>query len=252
MAARRSRDAARADPAAVGHAGGGGGALPPSTALAFGQVDRLPAWSLNFVAVPLMAVVQIGRPGAGGARHACRRPRGCRPAVVARLAARGITESARVVDVAPWAAPYVPPPAVWLAVLQSWCAGAAPGGCRTGAPAERAAAAWSIGPAARGSHRRRATVDGQSASALPLRRPTVPPAESAERLDGARGHGAGSASPSWTWRRAMPLLVRFPGRPTLLVDAGGAAAGSRFDVGARVVAPALWALGRAAARQPSL
>src|SRR5207249_4842880 len=38
------------------------------------------------------------------------------------------------------------------------------------------------------------------------------------------------------------LLVRFPGGPTMLVDAGGFAR-SRFDVGARVVAPALRALG---------
>lgn len=38
------------------------------------------------------------------------------------------------------------------------------------------------------------------------------------------------------------LLVRFPGGPTMLIDAGGFAR-SRFDVGARVVAPALRALG---------
>jgi competence protein ComEC len=37
-------------------------------------------------------------------------------------------------------------------------------------------------------------------------------------------------------------LVRFPDDSTMLVDAGGSS--GRFDVGARVVSPALWALGR--------
>jgi competence protein ComEC len=38
-------------------------------------------------------------------------------------------------------------------------------------------------------------------------------------------------------------LIRFPGGTTWLVDAGGSVAGSRFDVGARIVAPALRAQG---------
>ena len=39
------------------------------------------------------------------------------------------------------------------------------------------------------------------------------------------------------------LLLRFPGGATMLVDAGGRPAGSRFDVGGRVVGPALRAHG---------
>ena len=39
------------------------------------------------------------------------------------------------------------------------------------------------------------------------------------------------------------VLVQLPDRRSLLVDAGGSMSGSTFDIGGRVVAPALWALG---------
>jgi competence protein ComEC len=42
---------------------------------------------------------------------------------------------------------------------------------------------------------------------------------------------------------ADAVLVQLPDRRSLLVDAGGSITGSTFDVGGRVVAPALWALG---------
>jgi competence protein ComEC len=39
------------------------------------------------------------------------------------------------------------------------------------------------------------------------------------------------------------VLLRMPHAPPMLVDAGGAGRASRFDVGARIVSPSLWALG---------
>src|SRR5204863_292534 len=53
------------------------------------------------------------------------------------------------------------------------------------------------------------------------------------------------------WLRVIALdvgqgdatLIRFPDGRTWLVDAGGTLAGSRFDIGARIVAPALRAQG---------
>jgi competence protein ComEC len=39
------------------------------------------------------------------------------------------------------------------------------------------------------------------------------------------------------------ILVQLPDRRSLLVDTGGSLTGSTFDIGGRVVAPALWALG---------
>ena len=60
------------------------------------------------------------------------------------------------------------------------------------------------------------------------------------------GAAAGAA-----WLRVVALdvgqgdatLIRFPDGRTWLVDAGGTLAGSRFDIGARIVAPALRAQG---------
>jgi competence protein ComEC len=39
------------------------------------------------------------------------------------------------------------------------------------------------------------------------------------------------------------LLVQLPDRRSVLVDTGGSLSGSTFDIGGRIVAPALWALG---------
>jgi competence protein ComEC len=39
------------------------------------------------------------------------------------------------------------------------------------------------------------------------------------------------------------VLLQLPDRRSVLVDTGGSLSGSRFDIGGRVVAPALWALG---------
>jgi competence protein ComEC len=42
---------------------------------------------------------------------------------------------------------------------------------------------------------------------------------------------------------ADSILVQLPDRRSLLVDAGGSLTGGSYDVGGRVIAPALWALG---------
>ena len=39
------------------------------------------------------------------------------------------------------------------------------------------------------------------------------------------------------------ILVQLPDRRSLLIDTGGSMSGSRFDIGGRIVAPAVWALG---------
>jgi competence protein ComEC len=210
------------------------GSLAPIVAFTFAQITAA-GLALNFIAVPLMSLVQV----AGLAVVACGavHPLLAWPAgVVATLAARGITESARAVDLAPWLAPHVPPPPLWLAALVValwWGAWWLPR-----RRLRRACAAlWACGMLAIVMGRPVSTVD--AGTWLPRRVAPCPvPLEQ------------GPLEPGPGWLRVTFLdvgqggaaLARFPDGRSLMVDAGGAAA-SRFDIGARVVVPALWALG---------
>jgi competence protein ComEC len=200
-------------------------ALFPVAAFVFSRVT-FAGLALNFAAIPLMTVAQV----AGMAvlpLSALSRPAGLGAGFVAHLGAAGLVNSARLADYAPWLAMRVPPPS-WLAI----------GGYYAGW------AAWLGLPA---SVRARTTLE--------------------RSLAVARRFGIAAVAASGLWILASPLrssqpsgdtqlmvtfldvgqadaaLVRFPDGRLLLVDTGGQRGPSTFDVGSRVVAPALWAIG---------
>ena len=190
-------------------------ALLPVSALLFSRVTGA-GLVLNLIAVPLMGVVQIaalvtaladGVPVIAG-------PAGW----VAHLAAQGLTGSANLVTLVPWSTARVPPPDVFMvtayytaiAVMFLW---------RRRVPRAIAVVAWVAATLA---------VTGV--------------------VDPRLVHGAGSRS--GTLRITMfdvgqgeSILLETPDGRRMLVDTGGAPFGGSLGIGARVIAPALWARG---------
>ncbi len=206
------------------------GAVGPVTAYAFGQAT-LAGLVLNFAAVPLMTLVQAAALVllAGAAIHPVL---AVVPAAVARWAAAGIVGSAGLVDVVPWSTWTLAPPPLWLAaaVVGAW---GLLWRARVGRRLRVAiAAVWLGGVVAIGSGRvpARPLFEAGQRDA-PCRAPELPPGTAWLRVV-ALDVGQGDAT-----------LIRFPDGTTWLVDAGGTLASSRFDVGARIVAPALRAQG---------
>jgi competence protein ComEC len=166
---------------------------------------------LNFIAIPAMAVVQLAGLAliavGGWWEHAA-----TGTAWVAHASVQALVRSAALVDVAPWTSWRVPPPPIW-SVVAFYAATA--GALLRGSPWRR----WS----------------GAAAALLAVVIATAP--------------GLERRSPRAKWLRitmldvgqAEAIAVQFPSGQSLLVDAGGVASG--FDVGERVVVPALWALG---------
>jgi competence protein ComEC len=185
--------------------------LPVSAAL-FSRVSLL-GLVLNFIAIPAMTVVQLAGLAAvacagwweGGAVWSGR---------IADAAASWLVGSSLAVDAAPWLVWRVPPSAlVWTAMFYAGLAGIV--WTRVWRWPRQAAAAL-------------------AACGLVV----IVTAPGLERAGPAGGRlrvtvldvGQGDA-----------ILVQFPDQHALLVDAGGSS--SAFDIGGRVVTPALWALG---------
>ena len=188
--------------------------LTPISASLFSRVT-FAGLALNLAAIPLMTAVQCGsmlllllawiHPGAASALGA-----------FVHYAATALVETSRLVALAPWLARDVPPPAWWLcAVYYALCV------------------AWLIV-----AQRRRLLVAGvalagallvsgraPAASGVPLR---VPPG--VLRLV-VLDVGQGDAT-----------VAVLPDHTAILIDAGGLA-GTSYDIGGRVVVPALRALG---------
>lgn len=197
-------------------------ALFPVSALVFSRVTAA-GLLLNFAAIPLMSAVQAGGMVLVGA--AALVPAAA-PAVgwLTHLAAWGLVESARLVDVMPWSVARVPAPAPgvlagyyagWAVWFAARCASPARPAGRVLLACARSAAAAAL------------VVSGAWIVFTPSLRFGRTAFLEATFID--VGQGAST-------------LVRFPSGHALLVDAGGAGAG-RFDVGRRVVEPAVWAAG---------
>ena len=196
--------------------------LAPIGATLFGRVP-FAGLGLNFLAIPAMTLVQLGSLASLGASTLSELlASACGTAV--RLASQGLLGSARLVELAPWLTVEVPPPASWLTTLYY------------------AALAGLLVPPIR---RRAATVLAAAAGVMllgppPASRDAVPPAGMPLRiviLDVGQGDST---------------AILLPDGRALLVDTGGLAplnagdtieSAPAFDVGERVVVPALRALG---------
>ena len=200
-------------------------ALLPVAALVFSRVT-FAGLALNFAAIPLMSVAQVA--GMAVVPLAALWPRAADLAgAVAHLGAWGLVRSASLVDLAPWLSSRLPPPhwaviagyyAGWAAVL--WPR-RAPGGAANGGPAR----AWR--PAA-GAAAVLVTGLWVLVEPMTLLAPGVSGRLRLTLIDVAHGDS---------------VLLQLPDRRSLLVDTGGSLSGSRFDIGGRVVAPAVWAAG---------
>jgi competence protein ComEC len=187
-------------------------ALAPVLATFFGRLTAA-GLIVNFVAIPMMTIVQSGAllllavaPFSNAFAGGCGR--------VVHLAATALVESARLVDLAPWLAGSVPAPAAWLCVAYyAACLGLLV------ARARRVSAAVlliSVG----------CLVSGAGVTSRGL---TAPPAPGILRVV-VLDVGQGDAT-----------AVMFPDGTALLIDAGGLA-GTTFDIAGRVVVPALHVL----------
>jgi competence protein ComEC len=198
-------------------------ALAPIGAALFGRVTCA-GLLLNVAAIPLMTVIQAGSLATLGAWLFDRDfARAC--GYVVHASARGLVDSARIVDLAPWVSRELAPPSWWL--LAAYYGALVLALLRT--RVTRAAAALTacfgllivIGPNA-------TTRDG-----VTLPRPDV---MRLVFLDVGQGDAT---------------LLMFPGPRAFLIDAGGLPAaplqdpmdGPAFDIGARVVSRALRAFG---------
>ncbi len=182
----------------------------PMTVSVFGRVSA-GAIALNLLAIPSMALTQIGGLAlvAGDALGA-----GRVGALVAAVGVEGLLATAAAVELAPWLSWRVPPPAP--AVILVYAIGV------------------TVALAAARPRVRHVAVGVSACLALwivtaPLTWIGRPPAGwlRVTFLDVGQGDAA---------------LVQTPSVHALLVDAGGVPSG-RFDVGGRIVTPAVWALG---------
>jgi competence protein ComEC len=189
-------------------------ALLPVSARTFSRVTSA-GLLLNLAAVPLMGFVQIGGIvlAAAGELEVIAGAAGW----LAHGAARALIESARLVDLAPWLTARVPPPPIWL--IGFYYLGLACALVTRGTPRALGLAACVVSVAG--------IVVGQPVGWW--RAVSEPSAFRVTAFDVGQGDAT---------------LLEFPDRTTMLVDTGGMPFGAgAFDIGSRVLSPALWALG---------
>lgn len=192
-------------------------ALFPVGAYVFQRIT-LAGLILNFAAIPLMTLAQIA-----GLAVLLVSPMWSTVAeglgVVSALGATGLTESTRLLEFAPWLTWRVPAPAWWIVAV--YYAGWA---CRLWIPVPRRLEAGALG----------ASLTAALVICTPaLSRTALLPLHTGAQelrltfLDVGQGDS---------------VLVQFPGGTTMLIDAAGVP-GSTFDLGERVITPALLSLG---------
>jgi len=200
-------------------------ALAPIGASVFSRVT-IAGVLLNFAAIPLMSIVQAGSmltlaiaPLSDGLASRCGH--------VVHLAAAALVDSARLVEFVPWAVREVPPPAWWLLVSYYAAVVAAI------AVPRLACAAWLVAAAAGA-----VIVLGGAATAREGMPPPPPGTLRVVLLDVGQGDATALILPD-----GRALLVDAGGFPIPALAAGESGQAPRFDIGERVVAPALRALG---------
>lgn len=197
--------------------------LLPASATFFNRVTAA-GLVLNLLAVPLMGVVQCAAMLLLALDPLSDRAARLAAWVTAR-AALGLVDSSALVDLWPALAQRVPAPALWVTALYALALFA----CFAGRLLDPLPGRW------RARIRRTAPALSIGAALWILLAPSTWP---------------------WPWRAGRMLTVTFldvgqgdatlieaPGYGRWLVDAGGLPGPAAFDVGARVVAPALWARG---------
>jgi competence protein ComEC len=189
--------------------------LLPVSAQSFSRVT-VAGFALNLIAVPLMGIVQVAGliVCAVPSVEAVARTAGW----IAHAAATAIVRSADLLDLAPWLSIRVPPPGVLLlATYYSALVVLVFGRRRRARQVSAAVVAVSLIAITTGVRPWSRGRDAESQAVLRLTMFDVGQAES--------------------------MLLETPGGPSILVDTGGIPFGSSLDIGARVVAPALWARG---------
>ena len=181
--------------------------LLPVSAYVFSRIT-VAGLIVNFAAIPSMTVVQIAGMAAVGLTWVSPEiARWC--GWIAHLAVESLIGSAAVVDLLPWLTRRLAPPSMWVIALYYAALIAVVSGSFV-----RPAIAALIGA-------------GMWIVATPVLPSIARPPMRVTFLDVGQGDAA---------------IVQFPDGRTLSIDAGGIAS-TTFDIGARVVSPALWALG---------
>lgn len=186
--------------------------LLPVAAFVFQRVT-VAGLAVNLAAVPSMAIVQVAAMVTAAADSAGISSAAGAAGLITHLGVRGLLDSAIVVDAAPWLTWRVPSPPLWLLAAYYVALVAAVFGMQLRAPIRRAAIVI---------------------AAAIFVWVGVAPQTMARRFGDGKVHltmldvGQGDA-----------VLVTLPNGRTLLVDTGGVSIRGDFDIGDRVIGPAL-------------